>query len=70
MSLLDFFTSEARAGNRAWLTDKERRIAEFLNRAFPRNPNDRGSMLDPAVGLTEILSPATDVVEAGHSGGD
>jgi hypothetical protein len=27
-------------------------------------------MLDPAVGLTEILSPATDVVEAGHSGGD
>ena len=68
MSIFDFLP-DARQRN-AFLNRQNQKVAELLNYYLPRNPRDTGSMVDPVVGLIETVSPATDVVESGKSGGD
>ena len=68
MSIFDFLP-DARQRT-AFLNRQNQNIADFLNYYLPRNPRDTGSMVDPVVGLIESLSPATDVVESGKSGGE
>ena len=67
MNLLDFLSEENRQKNTRWLDDKSRQFHKFLNRALPRNPNDKGHAIQPLMGLMETISPATDVVDAQSS---
>ena len=68
MSIFDFLPNARQ--RTAFLNRQNQNIADFLNYYLPRNPRDTGSMVDPVVGLIESLSPATDVVESGKSGGE
>ena len=67
MNLLDFLSEENRQKNTRWLDEKSNQFNQFMNRFFPRNPNDKGHMAQFPIGLMETISPATDVVDAQSS---
>ena len=67
MNLLDFLSEENRRKNTQWLDEKSRQFNQLLNSALPRNPNDKGHAIQPLTGLMEMISPATDIVDAQSS---